>query len=66
LKKLDKKALKISIGGVKSSNVHLFKNNGDDILLGDISENSMKAHFTISNKDTIKIKSLIDNFLKTL
>jgi hypothetical protein len=63
LKKLENSALKISIGGVRGSQIHLFKNNGDDILLGDISESSMKAHFIINEDDKIKIKSLIDNFL---
>ena len=63
LKKLDNKALKISIGGVRSSQVHLFKNKHDNILLGDVSSNSLKAHFIIEEHDKIKIKSLIDDFL---
>ena len=63
LKKLDNKTLKISIGGVKSSKVHLFKNSKDDILLGDISNSSLKAHFIIEDSHKIKIKSLIDDFL---
>lgn len=63
LKKLDNSVLKISIGGVRGSQVHLFKNNCDDILLGDISESSMQAHFIIKEDEKIKIKSLIDNFL---
>jgi hypothetical protein len=63
LKKLDNSTLKISIGGVRGSQVHLFKNNGDNILLGDVSESSMHAHFIINEDDKIKIKFLIDNFL---
>ena len=63
LKKLDSSSLKISIGGISGSNVHLFKNSGDNILKGDISMSSMQAHFTICNEDKIKIKSLIDKFL---
>jgi len=66
LKKLDNTTLKISIGGVRSSQVHLFKNSGDNILLGDVSPNSLEAHFIIEDKDKIKIKSLIDNFLISL
>jgi len=66
LKKLDNSTLKISIGGVRSSQVHLFKNSGDNILIGDVSEDSLEAHFIIEDKDKIKIKSLIDNFLISL
>jgi hypothetical protein len=66
LKKLDNNRLKISIGGVKSSKVHLFKNKEDNILLGDMTEDSMNAHFIISDEDKSKIKSLINNFLSTL
>ncbi len=66
LKKLDNKALKISIGGVRSSQVHLFKNSGDNILLGDVSDDSLASHFIIEEHDKIKIKSLIDNFLISL
>jgi len=63
LKKLDHNTLKISIGGVRSSQVYLFKNAGDNILLGDLSEDSLKNHFIIEEQDKIQIKSLIDNFL---
>lgn len=63
LNKLDASSLKISIGGVSGSKVNLFKNIDDRILLGDISEKSMQAHFIISNEDKIKIKALIDTFL---
>jgi len=63
LNKLDNNSLKISIGGISGSKVHLFKNNDDDILKGDISINSMNAHFIIGENDKIKIKSLIDDFL---
>lgn len=66
LKKLENKALKISIGGVRSSQVHLFKNSGDNILLGDVSEFSLKNHFIIEDEDKIKIKTLIDDFLISL
>jgi len=66
LKKLDNKALKISIGGVRSSQVHLFKNINDNILLGDVSEASLDAHFIIEDKDKIKIKELIEDFLDAL
>lgn len=64
LKKLDSSSLKISIGGISGSKIHIFKNCKDNILLGDISISSMQAHFVISNEDKIKIKVLIDNFLK--
>lgn len=63
LNKLDSSSLKISIGGISGSNVHLFKNSTDNILNGDISMSSMQAHFTICKEDKIKIKSLIDEFL---
>jgi len=66
LKKLNNDTLKISIGGVRSSQVHLFKNSEDNILLGDVSNDSLDAHFIIEDKDKIKIKSLIDNFLINL
>jgi hypothetical protein len=66
LKKIDNNTLKISIGGVKSSKVHLFKNNEDHILLGNMGEASMNAHFIISNEDKITIKLLIDKFLIAL
>ena len=63
LKKLNSNSLKISIGGVRSSQVHLFKNHNDNILLGDVSHDSLNAHFIIEDNDQIKIKLLIDNFL---
>lgn len=63
LKKLASSSLKISIGGISGSHIHLFKNNADNILNGDISMSSMQAHFTICSEDKIKIKSLIDKFL---
>ena len=66
LKKLNNDSLKISIGGVMSSQVHLFKNANDHILLGDVSDISMNAHFIIEDKDKIKIKTLIDKFLTIL
>jgi len=66
LKKLDNLSLKISIGGVRSTKVHLFKNFNDDILLGDMTKDSLDAHFIIHNDDKIKIRSLIDKFLHTL
>lgn len=65
LKKLDNSSLKISIGGISGSKIHLFKNKDDNILLGDISDSSLEAHFIISNEDKNKIKILIDNYLKT-
>lgn len=66
LKKLDNDSLKISIGGVRSSQVHLFKNHDDNILLGDVSNTSLNAHFIIEDNDQIKIKLLIKNFLDSL
>ncbi|MDC0932441.1 hypothetical protein OAR97_01205 [Arcobacteraceae bacterium] len=66
LKKLNNKALKISIGGVSSTKVHLFKNSNDNILLGDVSEDSLKSHFIIEAQDKLQIQSLIDNFLINL
>lgn len=64
LNKLPSSCLKISIGGVSGSKVHLFKNKDDNILLGDLSSSSMKAHFIISQEDRTSIKELIANFLK--
>ncbi|PLY10017.1 MAG: hypothetical protein C0626_06985 [Arcobacter sp.] len=63
LNKLDKSSLKISIGGISGTNVHLFTNSEDKILLGDISDLSIQGHFIICDRDKIKIKSLIDSFL---
>jgi len=66
LKKLDNGSLKISIGGVRSSQVHLFKNIHDNILQGDVSNDSLNAHFIIEEEDKIKINLLIDKFLIAL
>ena len=63
LKKLDSKSLKISIGGISGSKINTFINTEDKILEGDISSFSMNAHFIILEKDKIKIKKLIDDFL---
>lgn len=63
LNKLDPSSLKISIAGISGSKVYLFKNSADNILLGDISEASLKAHFIIINEDKLKIKALIKDFL---
>lgn len=63
LNKLNSSSLKISIGGISGSKVHVFKNNADKILSGDLSRSSMQAHFTICNEDIIEIKSLVDEFL---
>lgn len=63
LKKLSNNSLKISIGGIKGSKVHLFKNKDDHILLGDISIASLCAHFVVSHSDQIKIKELLASFL---
>ena len=64
LKKLNKNSLKISVGGINGSGINQFINEHDKILLGDISEESMQAHFIIEKKDQVKIKSLINAFLK--
>ncbi|MGB3750925.1 MAG: hypothetical protein WA945_05110 [Arcobacteraceae bacterium] len=66
LKKLPQDRLKISIGGVKSSKTHLFKNSKDEILLGNISESSLGAHFIIEEQHQIEIKSLINDFMINL
>lgn len=65
LNKLNKKALKISIGGIGGSDIYIFINKGDKILLGDLSEDSMQAHFIISKEDKVKIKLLISEFIST-
>jgi len=62
LKKLDKNALKISIGGINGSGIFQFVHENDKILKGDISNESMSAHFIIANKHKQKIKILIDDF----
>lgn len=64
LKKLPTNILKISIGGIKGSKINLFKNDEDCVVAGDLSLESLKAHFEILEKDKIKIKNLITNFLK--
>ncbi len=64
LKKINDSTLKISIGGIRGPKIYLFKNIADDILLGDVSDSSMKAHFIINEDDKITIKSLIDNCLQ--
>jgi len=64
LKKLDPNSLKISIGGISGSKIHLFKNRKDNILLGDISISSINAHFQIEKGDRKEIKDLIKNFME--
>lgn len=64
LKKLDSFTLKISIGGISGSKIHLFRDSEDKILLGDLSDDSMQAHFMLSSENKVKIKVLIDDFLK--
>ena len=64
LKKLNKDSLKISIGGIKGSKIIQFLNKKDKILIGDISRESMQAHFIIEEKDQIKIEQLISDFIK--
>ena len=66
LKKLPNNTLKISIGGVKSSQVHLFTNSIDEILLGNISTSSMNAHFIMEEQHKKEIKSLINDFMLRL
>lgn len=63
LNKLDINSLKISIGGISGSKVHLYKNIDDHILLGNISTSSLDAHFIISSIDKQKIKTLISEHL---
>jgi len=63
LNKLDSNCLKISIGGISGSKVHLFKNIDDHILLGDISASSLKAHFIISNMDKLSIKTILKEYI---
>lgn len=63
LKKLNKSSLLISIGGISGSGINAFINPLDKILQGDISEDSMNAHFLILNSDKIKIKRLINEYL---
>lgn len=63
LKKLPKSSLLISIGGISGSGIFTFINPDDEIIIGNISENSMNAHFVILEKNRIEIKNLIDSFL---
>jgi len=63
LKKLSKNVLKISIGGVGGAHINHFLNKEDKILDGDISEDSLSAHFIIQEKDKTKIKKLLDEYL---
>lgn len=64
LNRLNKNSLKLSIGGIIGSNIHNFTNIEDRVLSGDISNESMHAHFIILEKDKLKIESLISDFLK--
>jgi hypothetical protein len=63
LKKLPNDSLKLSIGGINGSNIHLFRNYADNVIDGDISISSLNAHFIISNNDQNSIKLLVDKFL---
>ena len=64
LKKLNKMALKISIGGINGSAIHQFVHENDHILKGDISKESMNAHFIITKEDKRKIQLLVNEFLQ--
>lgn len=64
LKKLNKQSLKISIGGINGSEINQFLNKKDLILSGDISAESMNAHFIIEDESQEKIKLLIAEFIK--
>ena len=64
LKKLNKNALKLSIGGISGSGIFLFLNDEDEVINGDISISSMKAHFIIKKSDKEKIEVLIDKYFK--
>jgi len=66
LKKLPSDVLKISIGGIKGKNVHRFTNEEDKILEGDMSEESMSAHFTLTQINAKEIEYLIEDFLNIL
>lgn len=63
LNKLSKNVLKISIGGVSGSAIYQFVNPVDKILEGDISQESLAAHFNILKEDQKTIKTLIDEYL---
>jgi len=63
LSKLPSNSLKISIGGIKGAGISLFKNTSDKVVLGDLDESSLNAHFIITQKDKQSIKKLIDGFL---
>mgnify|MGYP000511494786 CR=1 FL=1 len=64
LNKLNKTTLKISIGGITGSGIHQFVHENDYILKGDISKESMNAHFLIAQEDKNKIHVLIRQFLE--
>jgi len=64
LKKLNRNSLKISIGGINGPQIHQFINCKDNILAGDISLESMRAHFIIEEEDKVEIKLLINDFFK--
>lgn len=64
LSKLSNKTLRISIGGINGSSINLFKNKDDHVVLGDMSEESLEAHFTIIKEDKEEIKKLIKDFLQ--
>lgn len=63
LKKLNKNSLKLSIGGISGSGINVFTNTDDKVLSGDISPDSMQAHFIILEEDKIKINLLISEFM---
>ena len=63
LNKLSKNVLKISIGGVSGAGIYQFVNVRDKILEGDISQESLSAHFNILQEEQESIKKLIDESL---
>jgi len=64
LKKLSKEALRISIGGIKGPGIYQFLHANDKILEGDISKESLDAHFMMTEEHKIQIQMLIENFLR--
>jgi len=65
LKKLPQNSLKISIGGIKGNNIHLFKNRKDRVIVGDLSQASLNAHFIMEDETKSSIKKLIHSYLLT-
>jgi len=63
-KKLNDNSLKISIGGISGPDIIYLKNPKDNVRKKDFSDESLKAHFTLTDKMKRTLKSKVLNYIK--